>query len=88
MGWASGSYMAEEIYDKIRPYIKDGSEYKVAKFIYDKFCEGDADDWSFCDLTRDVEIVGTCIRCEQDMWNKNSVDGVCEICLNACVELL
>lgn len=46
MGWASGSYLAEEIWVKIKPFIPEENKIKVAKIMYDSFCNYDADDWS------------------------------------------
>jgi hypothetical protein len=49
MGWASGSYLANDVWIKIRPFIAEVNRKKVAKAIYDKFCDSDADDWSDVD---------------------------------------
>ena len=46
MGWASGSYLAEEIWDEIKIYIPENKLQEVASKIYDSFCDKDADDWS------------------------------------------
>lgn len=45
MGWSSGSYLAEDIYVKIRKYIPKNKREEIASFIYDKFRDLDADDW-------------------------------------------
>ena len=48
MGWASGSRLAEELYEELLPYIKRGKQNRqdVAKIIVDSFEDHDADDWS------------------------------------------
>jgi hypothetical protein len=46
MGWASGSELANSIWKKIRPLIEESKRKFVAKQIFDKFCDEDADDWS------------------------------------------
>ena len=45
MGWASGSGVAERLWVKIRPYIKEEDYGDVTKTIVDTFEEYDADDW-------------------------------------------
>ena len=45
MGWASGSYLAEELWVKLKPYISQNNYKEVSKILIDKFCEHDADDW-------------------------------------------
>jgi hypothetical protein len=54
MGWCSGSYLAEDIWDKFREYIPEEKRYELAKWLYDKFCNEDADDWSHSDLIKDA----------------------------------
>lgn len=45
MGWCTGSYMADDIWDRIKNYIPEENKRQVAKEIVDIFCEEDADDW-------------------------------------------
>lgn len=45
MGWASGSYLAEDIWYSIEEYIPKKKRQEVAKIIVDKFQSEDADDW-------------------------------------------
>ncbi len=45
MGWASGSYLAEDLYLSIRKYIPEENRKKVATIVYKKFSDDDADDW-------------------------------------------
>jgi len=45
MGWASGSYLAEDLYLSIRRFISEDNRKEVATIIYEKFCNDDADDW-------------------------------------------
>ena len=56
MGWCSGSYMAEDIYNKIRKYIPK-SENEIAKTIYDIFCQQDADCWDYdMNIIKDAKL--------------------------------
>lgn len=45
MGWASGSYLAQELWLSIRKHIAPGKRAVVAAEIYDAFTNADADDW-------------------------------------------
>ena len=45
MGWASGSYLAEDIYVIIRNFIPEEVRKEVATKVYERFCEEHADDW-------------------------------------------
>ena len=45
MGWATGSKVAERLWVKIRPYVKEEDYGDVTKAIVDIFEEYDADDW-------------------------------------------
>jgi hypothetical protein len=57
MGWASGSELAEELWSKIKNDIPKNNHKKVAKIIYDKFCEHDADAWEYdSKLLEDAKI--------------------------------
>jgi len=57
MGWASGSYLAQDIYDNIRDLIPEENRMKVADTIYSQFSDEDADDWdSESDLLKDAKI--------------------------------
>lgn len=56
MGWASGSYLAQDLYDEIRKLIPHKNRQKVAEKIIDAFERHDADDWEHgCQLWRDSE---------------------------------
>lgn len=46
MGWASGSYMAEELWREISDMINDEDKADAAKIIFDLFEDHDADDWN------------------------------------------
>jgi hypothetical protein len=56
MGWASGSYLAEEIYDKFREYIPEDKREELATWLYNRFCNEDADDWDNSNLIKDAKI--------------------------------
>lgn len=45
MGWCSGSYIAEDMWDIVREFIPIDKKPEVAKKIVDRFCDEDADDW-------------------------------------------
>jgi cation transport regulator ChaB len=45
MGWASGSYFAEDLYNEIRKYIPKDKRKLVAEKIISAFENDDADDW-------------------------------------------
>ena len=45
MGWSSGSYLANDVWNKIKEYIPKDEKQKVAKEILDLFENYDADDW-------------------------------------------
>ena len=45
MGWASGSYMAMELWDELSEMIKEEDKEAAAKLIFDAFEDHDADDW-------------------------------------------
>lgn len=46
MGWASGSYLAAEVWGIVREHIDKKHRKECAGQIYRLFCEHDADDWS------------------------------------------
>lgn len=47
MGWASGSYLAQDLYDEIRKHIPAPKRKVVASKIIDAFEHEDADDWDY-----------------------------------------
>lgn len=71
MGWASGSYLAEEIWTEVRDFIPEDKCQKVARYIHDKFCDHDADDW---DGNSQLEIDA---GVNQD-WNPDEQDDYIE----------
>jgi hypothetical protein len=56
MGWASGSYLAEEIWDEFRESIVPEDRQRLAMWLYKRFCNEDADDWDNGLLVKDGEI--------------------------------
>jgi len=46
MGWCTGSYMAEDLWKTIEPHLPKEKKMEIAEYIYDLFCDQDADDWS------------------------------------------
>ena len=47
MGWASGSYLAEKIWEDIKDILPNDKKDELAVKIYNAFCDADADDWDF-----------------------------------------
>lgn len=47
MGWASGSEIAEDIWCELKPILNEEQQKYFSKFIYNKFCDFDADDWTW-----------------------------------------
>ena len=45
MGWSRGSYMAEDIWNKVKPKLKKEDYQEIAEYIYDYFSSEDADDF-------------------------------------------
>lgn len=57
MGWATGSYLAEDIWAKFKKEIPKEKRKAYAKWLYDLFCGEDADDWDCgSDLLKDAKI--------------------------------
>jgi hypothetical protein len=58
MGWASGSYLAEDIWNLVRKYIPDKDRVQVARKFVDLFKSFDCDTLQECDqLMKDVNIL-------------------------------
>lgn len=47
MGWASGSYFADEVWAVVKPHVNPSDQRRVARELIQVFCGQDADDW--CD---------------------------------------
>lgn len=46
MGWASGSYLAQDLWEDIRKVVKDKEDRKkLARSVISNFMGQDADDW-------------------------------------------
>lgn len=71
MGWASGSGLAEDVWDIVRPYVPKGDRTEVALKIFRLFESRDADDWCFeprsllwdagaCEECRMLDCYGEC----------------------------
>jgi hypothetical protein len=54
MGWSSGSQLADDVYELVSKYIPEEDKKKVAKKMYDLFCNHDADDWCDSQLKKDA----------------------------------
>lgn len=46
MGWSTGSYIAEQIWDTIKDTLPEDKKDSIAIKIFNVFEEYDADDWS------------------------------------------
>lgn len=65
MGWASGSQLAEELYEDIRRDIPAKKRRRVARMIVEAFENHDADDWDLGgQLHRDADLYKEC-GCEK-----------------------
>lgn len=57
MGWASGSYLAQELWDATRKYVPVKDHKKLAKKFFELFNQHDADDWDFeSHLCKDADL--------------------------------
>ncbi len=57
MGWASGSGLAEEVWELVRKHVPKSRRKKIANEVYELFCAQDADDWDYDDdLLKDAGI--------------------------------
>lgn len=64
MGFASGSYAAQDIWKAVKKYVPPKHQQKVAKIIVDEFENLDADDWSY--EPGDVYAVAYPERCVEE----------------------
>lgn len=68
MGWAAGSSLGKDIYEKIREYIPEKDRKQIATFIYDYVCDQDADDWTGdSQLEIDADVDYYCNGCDREM---------------------
>lgn len=68
MGWAAGSGLGEEIWEKVREYVPEDKREEVAKFIYDSVCDLDADDWDGqSQLEADAGVTYSCWNCDEEV---------------------
>jgi hypothetical protein len=57
MGWCTGSYLAQDIWDKFKDIIPASKKQPYAEWLYTLFCNEDADDWDTdSSLLKDAEI--------------------------------
>lgn len=64
MGWASGSGLAEEVWDLVRKHVPVRHRKRCALKVYHMFCEQDADDWDVTgDLLSDAGLAKACEEC-------------------------
>jgi hypothetical protein len=82
MGWAAGSELGQDIYNKIRDYIPEEDRKEVASFIYDAVCDLDADDWDgSSQLEIDAGVPSYCRNCEEDFpADELSENYLCNVC--------
>ena len=82
MGWASGSSLAEEVWDVTRPYVRDQDRKNVANAIIDAFENMDCDTMDECEqLMDDAERPETCWDCG-NQFDRGTLgaDGICDKC--------
>jgi hypothetical protein len=82
MGWASGSELGKDIYDKVREFIPEENRQEVAEYIYDYVCDLDADDWdSTSQLEIDADVLAWCYECdEQFHLSELNENHLCKKC--------
>lgn len=82
MGWAAGSGLGCDIWDKIREYIPEEDRQEVARFIYDSVCDLDADDWDGeSQLEIDAQVPLACWNCgEEHQLTELNEDRLCAAC--------
>lgn len=82
MGWAGGSELGRDVYNKVREYISEEDRKEVASFIYEYVCDLDADDWDgSSQLEIDAEVPTCCRECDEEYpANELSENGLCTIC--------
>ena len=57
MGWCSGTELAIEVWNIIGEFVPKNKRKKIAKKIYNLFCDYDADCWDGdSQLERDAQI--------------------------------
>lgn len=57
MGWCSGSFIADELWNEIREYLPEEKRKELANKIYELFCNQDADCWEDdMNIIKDAEI--------------------------------
>jgi hypothetical protein len=66
MGGASGSGLAEELWEKIKPLVTPKNREKVAFEIYEAFSNADADDWD-----PDSDLIVTGKVAEKEGWDED-----------------
>ena len=78
MGWASGSDIANKIWEKIKPFISSDERAlaEVSKRIYEIFEEYDADDWSY-QLYEEESLYETYLRLNEPETYKELKDETC-----------
>lgn len=47
MGWATGSEIAEDIWFNLKDDLNEEQQKRLSKYLYNKFCDYDADDWTW-----------------------------------------
>jgi hypothetical protein len=75
MGWASGSYLAEDIWQSVKNHLPEEKKKEIAQKIYNIFCDQDADDW--CD--QDLYITLFPFNCE-GCGSRLEKPGKCKYC--------
>ena len=89
MGWASGSEIAEELWDVVREYIPEDSRKSVASRVVSIFEDRDCDTIEEAELLySDADPVVYCFGCDQPHQRSElDEDYECEECRNRHNEL-
>lgn len=82
MGWARGSILAEEVWDAVRPKLKESDRKNVANKIIDAFENMDCDTMDECEqLMDDARRPVRCWDCGREFARASlSEDGLCNTC--------
>lgn len=82
MGWASGSELAEGIWDDIKDVIPEKKKKKVARKIIERFQDNDCDTMDECEeLQEAAELPQECWECGREFaYGKLDENGLCIDC--------
>lgn len=82
MGWASGSELAEIVWDATRPYIHEKDRKIVANAVIDAFEDKDCDTMDECEqLMKDADREVYCWDCDNQFpLSELDENHLCKVC--------